>query len=84
MLVVRLSGHGGAHAVALINLDTSASHTVTFPVPAGLTGTLRSSVYSAGTQNSSNSNVVKGTTSAASLASGITLPAESITVLQTQ
>jgi hypothetical protein len=75
---------GGAHAVALINVDTSAAHTVTFPVPAGLTGTLRSSVYGAGAQNASNSNVVKGTTLATSLASGITLPAESITVLQTQ
>jgi hypothetical protein len=84
VLAFQSSLPGGAHAVALINLDTSASHTVTFPVPAGLTGTLRSSVYSAGTQNSSNSNVVKGTTSASSLASGITLPAESITVLQTQ
>jgi hypothetical protein len=75
---------GGAHAVALINLDTSAARTATFSVPTGLTGTLRSSVYSAGTQNASNSNVVKGTTPAASLASGITLPAESITVFQTQ
>jgi hypothetical protein len=84
VLAFQSSLPGGAHAVALINLDTSASHTVTFPVPAGLTGTLRSSVYSAGTQNSSNSNVVKGTTPASSLASGITLPAESITVLQTQ
>ena len=74
----------GAHAVALINLDPSAAHTVTFPVPAGLTGTLRSSVYSAGTQNPTNSNVVKGTTPASSLPSGLSLPPESITVLQTQ
>ena len=74
----------GAHAVALINLDPSAAHTVTFPVPAGLTGTLRSSVYSAGTQNPTNSNVVKGTTPAASLPAGLSLPPESITVLQTQ
>ena len=54
------------------------------PGPAGLTGTLSSSVYSAGAQNSSNSNIVKGTTPATSLASGITLPAESITVLEAQ
>jgi hypothetical protein len=74
----------GAHAVALINLDTGASHQVTFAVPAGLTGTLRSSVYSAGNQNTSNSNIVKSTTPAASLPSGITLPPESITILQTQ
>jgi hypothetical protein len=70
---------GGAHAVALINLDTTAARTVTFPVAAGLTGPLRSSVYSAGTPT-----VVKGTTPASSLPSGITLPAESITILQTQ
>ena len=74
----------GAHAVALINLDPSASHAVTFPVPAGLTGTLRSSVYSAAAQNPTNSNVVKATTPASSLPSGITLPPNSITVLQTQ
>ena len=74
----------GAHAVALINLDTSVAHTVTLSAPAGLTGTLRSSVYSAGAQNAANSTIVKGTTPATSLSSGITLPAESITVLQTQ
>jgi hypothetical protein len=84
VLAFQSSLPGGAHAVALINLDTTASHTVTFPVPAGLTGSLRSSVYSAGTQDASNSNVVKGTTPATSLASGITLPPESITVLETQ
>ena len=69
--------------MAFLNLDTSAARTVTFSAPAGLTGTLRSSVYSAGTQNASNSNVVKGTPPAASLSSGITLPAESLTVLET-
>jgi hypothetical protein len=84
VLAFQSSLPGGAHAVALINLDTTAAHTVTFPIPAGLTGTLRSSVYSAGSQNASNSNVVKTTTPAASLPNGITLPAESITVLQTQ
>ena len=74
----------GAHAVAFINLSTSAAHTVTFPVPAGLTGTLRSSAYSAATQNQMNSNIVTTTTPASSLTSGLTLPPESITVLQTQ
>jgi hypothetical protein len=75
---------GGKHAVAFINLDTSAARTVTFSAPAGLTGTLRSSAYSAGAQNATQSKVVTGTTSAASITSGITLPAESITVLATQ
>ncbi|MGD0701374.1 MAG: hypothetical protein ABSA02_16000 [Trebonia sp.] len=84
VLAFQSSLPGGAHAVALINLDTTAAHTVTFPVPAGLTGTLRSSVYSAGTQNTSNSNIVNTTAPVSSLSSGITLPAESITVLQTR
>ncbi len=75
---------GGTQAIALINLDTHASHTVTFSVPAGLTGILRSSVYSAGAQNDANSEIVKSTTSSTSLNSGITLPAESITVLEAQ
>jgi len=83
VLAFQSSLPGGTHSVALLNLDTSASHTVTFSAPAGLTGTLRSSVYSAGNQNASNSTVVKGTISASSVASGVTLPAESITVLQT-
>jgi hypothetical protein len=75
---------GGKHAVAFINLDASAARTVTFTPPTGLTGTLSSSVYAAGSQNASNSNVVTGTTSAGSVTSGISLPAESITVLETQ
>lgn len=72
---------GGKHAVAFLNLDTSAAHTVTFSAPAGLTGTLRSWTYSAGSQNAAKSRVVTGTTSAAS---SVTLPAESVTVLETQ
>jgi hypothetical protein len=84
VLAFQSSLPGGAHAVALINLDTTAAHTVTFPAPAGLTGTLRSSVYSAATQNTTNSNIVKTTTPATSLPSGTPLPPESITVLQTQ
>ena len=75
---------GGKHAVAFINLDTSASRTVTFSAGAGLTGTLRSWSYSAGSQNATQSNVVTGTTQASSVTNGVTLPPESITVLQTQ
>jgi hypothetical protein len=74
----------GKHAVAFINLDTSAAHTVTFSAPDGLSGTLNSFSYSAGAQTANQSRVVAGTTSAASIASGISLPAESITVLETQ
>jgi hypothetical protein len=75
---------GGRHAVAFINLDTRAAHTVTFSAPDGLTGTLRSLTYSAGMQNAAQSKVVAGTASAASDASGLALPAESITVLETE
>jgi len=84
VLAFQSSLPGGKHAIALLNLDTSASQTVTFSAPAGLSGTLRSSVYSAATQNATNSNVVTTTTPASALPSGVTLPAESITVLQTQ
>jgi hypothetical protein len=74
---------GGKHAVAFINLDTSAAHTVTFSAPDGLSGTLSSLSYSAGTQNATQSKIVTETTSATSAAAGISLPAESITVLET-
>ncbi len=84
MLAFQSTLPGGKHAVAFINLDTSAARTVTFTPPSGLTGTLRSSVYAAGSQNASNSSVVARTTSAASATSGITLPTESITILETQ
>jgi hypothetical protein len=71
----------GTFAVALINTSTSTAQRVMLNAP--LTGTLRTWSYSAGNQNSSNSNIVTGTTPAASVAHGITLPTESVTVLQT-
>src|ERR1700722_1139543 len=73
---------GGKLAVALINTDTSAAQKVTFHAP--LFGTLQTWSYSAGNQNSGNSNIVTGTAPAASFAGGITLPAESVTVLETR
>jgi hypothetical protein len=72
----------GKLAVALINTDTSAAEKVTFHAP--LFGTLQTWSYSAGHQNSSNSDISTGTAPAASFAGGITLPAESVTVLETQ
>jgi len=72
----------GKLAVALINTDTSAAQKVTFHAP--LFGTLQTWSYSAGNQNSSNSDIVTGTAPAASFAAGITLPAESVTVLETR
>jgi hypothetical protein len=73
---------GGKHAVAFINTNTSAAEKVTFHAP--LLGSLRTWSYSAGNQNAANSNIITGTASAASFAHGITLPAESMTILETR
>ena len=72
----------GKVAVALINTNTGAAEKVTFHAP--LPGALRTWSYSAGNQNSANSNIITGTAPAASFAHGITLPAESVTVLETR
>jgi hypothetical protein len=72
---------GGGHAVAFLNLDPGGAHTVTFAAPSGLTGTLHSLTYSAGTQNADQSQIVTGTTTASPT---VTLPAESVTVLSTR
>ena len=70
---------GGKYALAFINLDTESAHTVTFQPTIALPGTLRKWSYGAGKRDLTN-----GTASAASFANGITLPAESMTVLETQ
>lgn len=72
---------GGHFAVAFINTNTSSAETVTFRAP--LFGTLKTWSYSAADQNATNSNIVTGTTSASSVRAGITLPAESMTILET-
>ena len=74
----------GRRAVALININTRSARTVTFPASDALSGTLRTWSYSAGKQNSTNSAIVTGTISAGTIAHGITLPAESITILKTR
>jgi hypothetical protein len=73
----------GKHALAFLNTSTGSAETVTFQPRAALFGTLRTWSYSAGNQNATNSAIVTGTASAASVASGITLPAESMTILET-
>ncbi len=73
---------GGKYTVAFINTNTSSAQTVQFRAP--LFGTLRTWSYTAANQNATNSSIVTGTTSAASVAGGITLPAESMTILQTR
>ena len=74
----------GTHAVAFVNLAAGTAHTVTFTAPGGLSGNLRASVYSAGAQNPTNSEIVTGTTSADAAAGGLRLPPESVTVLSTR
>lgn len=69
----------GKYALAFINLDTESAHTVTFQPSTTLSGTLRTWSYGAG-----KPYVANGTASAASIANSINLPAESMTVLETQ
>ena len=72
----------GQVAVALINTDTSSSQKVT--VGTSLTGNLSSDSYIPPNQTSEYLTTVTGSTTARSVAGGITLPAESIVVLKTQ
>jgi len=72
----------GLEAVAFINTSTSSARTVTFSPGTPLSGQLRTWTYSAGNQNPANSNIVQGTASASSLAGGISLPPESMVILQ--
>jgi hypothetical protein len=74
----------GAEAVALLNTNTSSPETVTFRPLRPLVGQLETWSYSAGTQNATNSEIVQGTTAAGSLSGGVTLPAESLVVLEQQ
>lgn len=72
----------GQQAVALINTNTSSAETITFrpSLPPG--SKLSTWTYSAGNQNSTDSNIVQGSVSGSSLAHGITLPAESMVVVK--
>ena len=73
---------GGQEAVAFLNTNTSAAQKVTFRPAEPLSGQLRTWTYSAGNQNATNSAIVQGTASSSSLAHGITLPPESMVVLE--
>jgi hypothetical protein len=70
----------GQVAVALINTNTSAAKKVT--VGTSLAGNLSTVSYSAGNQNAANTKTVAGTTTAGAVAGGVTLPAESILVVE--
>ncbi len=75
---------GGKQAVAFINTNTGSPETVHFNPGAPLSGQLQTWTYSAGNQNSTNSNIVRGTANASALGSGITLPAESLVIIEGQ
>jgi hypothetical protein len=72
----------GREAVAFINTNTSSAQTVIFHPGAPLSGQLRTWTYSAGNQDRANSNIVQDTASASSLARGISLPPESMVILE--
>jgi hypothetical protein len=71
----------GNQAVAFLNTAAGAARTVRF-ASGTLRGQLRTWTYSAGDQNATDSNIVPGTASASSLAAGITLPPESMVILE--
>ena len=70
----------GQVAVALINTSTSAAEKVTAGM--SLAGNLSTVSYSAGNQNAANTKTVAGTATASSITGGVTLPRESILVLE--
>jgi hypothetical protein len=72
----------GKKVVALINTNTDNAERVLFK--SGLSGPLQTWTYAARNQNATNSKVVTGTAAAATVAKGITLPVESITILKTR
>jgi hypothetical protein len=72
----------GHRALAFINTDTSSAETVTFHSALPLFGQLSTWTYSAGSQNPSNSDIVHGSVSGSSVVHGITLPPESMEVLE--
>ena len=74
---------GGQEAVAFLNTNTSSPETVTFHAGLPSSGQLPTWTYSAGNQNATNSSIVQSATDASTLGSGITLPAESMVILET-
>jgi len=70
--------------VAFLNTNTASSETVTFRPMRPLVGALQSWSYSAGAQNATSSEIVHGTLDASSLSHGLSLPPESMVVLEQQ
>jgi len=73
----------GREAVAFINTSTASAEHVTFRPDAPLTGPLTTWTYSAANQNADNSNIVHGSADGYSFIHGITVPAESMIILET-
>ena len=73
---------GGKEAVAFLNTNTGSAQTVRFVPRVPLAGELRTWSYSAGTQNATDSDIVRGTVAASSVAGGVTLPAESMVIME--
>jgi hypothetical protein len=73
---------GGKRVVAFLNTSTASARQVSFP--AGLSGPLRTWTYSAGDQNATSSRIVQGAADAASLTRGVSLPPESMVILETR
>jgi hypothetical protein len=71
----------GHVAVALINTNTKSAVHLKFG--SALHGKLKTLSYKAAGQNSSNTRTTAGAATATAVAKGLTLPAESITVLTT-
>lgn len=74
---------GGKRAVAFLNTNTSSAETVTFHSALALAGPLHTWTYSAAGQNATNSTIVQSSLGAGSLAHSITVPAESMVILET-
>ncbi len=73
----------GKRAVAFLNTSTSSAETVTFHPARPLAGPLHTWTYSAAGQNATNSTITQASLGAGAPARGITLPAESMVVLET-
>ena len=82
VLAFQSSLPGGHEAVAFLNTNTSSAQTVSFRPATPMHGQLQTWTYSAGNQNATNSAIVQGTASSSSLAHGISLPPESMVILE--
>jgi hypothetical protein len=75
---------GGKEAVAFVNTNTSSAETVAFRSRLPLSGQLQTLTYSAGIQNATDSDIVQTTTSTVSPLRSVTLPAESMVIIESQ